>query len=102
MVSGQWSVSGRLFCVLFCTTDYKAKNPPPLLVGSGFVEVVVRLVSSIYQRRKHVRQPATGVVVMPIRGVAVNAAPKHCSGLITDTEPSCQTGLVKNGQAKRL
>jgi hypothetical protein len=46
--------------------------------------------SSVCQRRKHVRQPATCVVVMPVVTVAVNIGPKHCEPLITDRDLACQ------------
>ena len=49
------------------------------------------------QRREQVRQPATGVVVMPIRKMAVNIGPKHCAGLITDPGMDCQTPTSSQG-----
>jgi len=70
-------------------TFKKQKTRYQLSRGSGFVEVVLRLLSSTCQRRKQVRQPAT-VVVVPISNVAVNFASKHCSGLITDGRSCCQ------------
>ena len=46
---------------------------------------------SLFQRREHVRQPATGVVEMPIVSVAVvNCSSEHCEGLITDASAACQ------------
>jgi hypothetical protein len=62
-----------VFLCLFCVKKTRCQ----LFVGSGFVEIVYALVRLCSQRSKQVRQPATGVVVMPIRNVAVNRAPKH-------------------------
>src|SRR5436190_5787086 len=69
------------------------KNPLPVLLVAGLSKSLCAFLSSARQRRKHVRQPVTSVVVMPICCVGVNVGSKHCTGLITDELSACQTYL---------
>jgi hypothetical protein len=62
----------------------KNKTRYRLLVGSGFLEIVLRFLACFCQRREHDRQPATGVVVMPVRMMAAIRA-KHCPRLIPES-----------------
>ena len=59
----------------------KAKPATGFRVGSGFLEIVFALLACFCQRREHDRQPATGVVVMPVRMMAAIGR-KHRLGLI--------------------
>jgi hypothetical protein len=59
-----------------------------LLFGSGFGKSFLRVLACLCQRRD--RQPATGVVVMPVRMMAAIGA-KHRLGLIPECRQYCQT-----------
>lgn len=69
-------------------------------VGSGFGNRFCALLFHFCQRREHDRQPATGVVVMPIPMMAANRA-KHCSRLIPETTRHCQTRLRDFGNHEK-
>jgi hypothetical protein len=60
--------------------------------GSGFGIVICACLVPVRQRL-HDRQPATGVVAMPITMMAAIIR-KHCSGFITDAATACQTILA--------
>ena len=49
---------------------------------AGFGIVFLRFLACFCQRREHDRQPATGVVVMPVRMMAAIGA-KHCASAYT-------------------
>lgn len=57
--------------------NVQIKNPRQISVGSGFWK-------SFWMLCLHDRQPATGVVVMPVRMMAAIDIRKHCSRLIPD------------------
>jgi hypothetical protein len=81
--------------------SWKKKNPPPFCFGSGFGIVFALVLALVSQRLQHDRQPATGVVVMPITMMAVIGA-KHCSGLIPEPPAGCQTLLDKIYRTDRI
>ena len=66
------------------------ENPLPRDPGSGFGNRLCALLACFCQRREHDRQPATSVVVMPIRMMAVTVVAKHRLGLIHEPARGCQ------------
>jgi len=58
------------------------KNPPPAWRRQRVLEIVLRFLAYFCQRREHDRQPATCVVVMPVRMMAAIGA-KHCAPAYT-------------------
>src|ERR1700752_9048 len=82
-------------------SSLQTKNPLPALFGSGFQESFLRLLGRCSQRSKHVRQPATSVVEMPIGMVSVLYDFEHCPALIPDPALNCQTRVVRHALACR-
>jgi len=59
------------------------KNPLPASSSVAGLEIVFCALACFYQRREHDRQPATGVVVMPVRMMAAIGR-KHRPRLIPE------------------
>jgi len=67
----------------------KKQNPLPICFSvAGLENRFLRVLACFYQRRD--RQPATGVVVMPVCMMAAIGA-KHRLGLIPECRQYCQT-----------
>jgi len=71
------------------TLNLKAKPATGFASVAGFWKSFLRLLACFYQRREHDRQPATCVVVMPVRMMAAIGA-KHRAGLIAQWLRACQ------------